>query len=189
MQRKNRKNAAKVKRRVIAIILAVLSVLIMVRFNVLPEVTKRGLAIDLSVLHGYKEVYPGEEIWAMVTIYNPEGVKQDMVLKSYIMDLKRNVISVQKRTLTVQTSASVIATLPVPGGTEPGLYTLNAEIVLGGVKYSASESFRVLEKEHEEKPLAPDNKIFIILLVITALLIAIFFQNLKLAMRHNNKKR
>ena len=70
----------------------------------------------------YKEIFPGEEVVAGITLYNFDGVKKDYIVDIYIKNMKDEVIAHKQKVLSVETELYFTESFSLPADLPYGSY-------------------------------------------------------------------
>jgi cbb3-type cytochrome oxidase subunit 3 len=119
--------------------------------NVVVEVIERKPLFDakVSVLPGYKTVYAGNKIVALVSLENVglRGKTVDVALQMLVMDFDRKVLfQSSEEVFAVETLLSTTEELEVPAYAPVGKYVLIAKVRYDNATTESYDTFEVVEK-------------------------------------------
>jgi len=142
--------------------------------------------VKVEVPPQYKEVFPGEEVLAEMTIYNLGRIgRVDVNLEYGIKDLEGNILGSKHETLAVETSVSIIRNLDIPATMEPDNYVFYGKVNYNDIVGTGSSMFRVIQKRKIGM-----NLIFLILIILALIvLIILIIYNLKKRKRKRKLKK
>lgn len=107
--------------------------------------------LEVEIPETYEEVLAGENIWFTTKLLNLGNKdRMDVTLKYEILDINRQLKSSKSETVAVETQASFVGSLKVPGSLEKGLYFLKVILVTVDSEQDVSEaetSFNVIKEE------------------------------------------
>jgi len=148
------------------------------------ESDKALFDIKAEIPKKYKIILPGEELLAVLKLYNLGGKERIDVLIDYIIkDEAGNEILFEQETIAVEIQASFIKTFTMPEDIKFGKYVLYTKVTYNGEVASASAWFSI-----GKKPFFDLNKIIIIVVIIILINLAILLMALKKS-RKNKKFR
>lgn len=123
--------------------------------------------VNIELLH--PEVYSGEELKAILTIFSMKDIgRVDVLLETQVRDMEGNIISSLSETLAVRERTSVSIEFKVPEDIKSGNYVIYSRVRYYGITGSSSRLFTVVKKPLVEMPEAtiqPPN-LFAVLITI-----------------------
>ncbi|MAG08269.1 hypothetical protein CMO89_02255 [Candidatus Woesearchaeota archaeon] len=140
---------------------------------VLEVVTKKILFdVKIDVPLEYKEIYPGENLRAQVTLLNIMGGTADVLINYLIKDLNGYVLYEESETFAVEDQASYAKSFETSMDWITGDYLVAIESMYGNSYAVSSEMFRLKEEER----LAPEevkDRLFLILILVISIVLFI----------------
>ncbi len=107
--------------------------------------------IDLDVPAKFKELFPGEEILAHLTLFNLGDVgKVDAGITFLVKNFEGETISSQEETVAVETQASLSRKIVLPKDLEAGRYAIVAKVIYGDSVGTSSDVFHIISKEKKK---------------------------------------
>jgi len=147
--------------------------------------------ITLNIPVKYKEILPGEEVLAQVSIYNLGNIgKVDVEVTYYIKDFEGNTLLEQKEIISVEAQVSFSKSMKLPKNTAEDQYIIGASIKYGSSIGTASDIFYMRKSE----PLIKKFSLIIIIslalaiTLITVFLIYYFKRKIKVMSRNYVKE-
>lgn len=160
---------------------------------ILIEVEEKEMILDLKLEldEQYKQVQPGGEISAKISLFNLGETKPiSILLNYYIKDIQGNKIMHQTETTSIQDGKSFTKTITLPDNINYQNYIFYVEATSQGSTAVSGEIFEVTKEKYLETPiqltsqqiLNTINKLyttpaFIILLIITLLILGLIAQH------------
>lgn len=139
--------------------------------------------VKVEMLPEYKEVYPGGNVMAQLTIYNLGKIgRVDVDVEYGIKDLTGNVTVFEHETLAVETQVSIVKSLETPSTIEPDSYIFYAKVSYKDTIGPGSSMFKVIERPKIPLPL------YLILIVILAIILVIISIILTLRKKEEDRK-
>ena len=141
------------------------------------ESAKPLFDVDVEVLPEYKSVYPGDEVFMEVSLFNVRGFgRVDVNLEYSIRDFKGNLIVAEHETVAVEMQAKFGRELLIPSDLEPGMYVASVKVTFEDSVGISSDLFEVKAKAIKLYPIAIKDYTFYLLLGTVLIAgIAIFF--------------
>jgi hypothetical protein len=104
--------------------------------------------IDVEIPQKYKEVQPGEEVLAQLTIYNIKRMgRVDVYVEYGLKDINGNIIVSEHETIAVEMQVSILKSLDIPFNTKPDNYVLYAIVKYDNTTGIGTDILRVVKKE------------------------------------------
>ncbi|MBS3101203.1 hypothetical protein J4204_03650 [Candidatus Woesearchaeota archaeon] len=123
----------------------------------------------------YKEVEPGKDLKAQITLLNVGPAKQVDVTISYIIkDKSGNVMHESSETIPVESQLSFVKTFKIPENFQPGDYIIVIEVRYQNTFAVSSDLFKVVAKEEAVKKAAMSRTIVISGIVFAAIILIVF---------------
>lgn len=139
--------------------------------------------IDVEIPEKYKEVLPGGEILAQLTIYNIKRMGQvDVDVEYGLKDFSGNIIINEHETLAVEMQVSIVRNLDIPFETKPGNYVLYAIVKYDNTTGTGTDILRVVKKE-----IGIQITIILALVLIVGIMISIFLLTIRFVERKIKK--
>ena len=140
------------------------------------ESAKPLFDVDVEVLPEYKSIFPGDEIFMEVSLFNVRGFgRVDVNLEYSIRDFEGNIIAIEHETVAVETQAKFSRELLIPNGIKPGIYIASVKVTFEDSVGLSSDLFEVKAKTIRLYPIAMKSTTFYILLgIIFVVSISIF---------------
>lgn len=108
------------------------------------ESAKPLFDVDVEVLPQYKSIFPGEDVFMEVSLFNVRGFgRVDVVLEYSIRDFKGNIIATEHETVAVETQAKFSRELQIPADIEPGTYIASVKVTFEDSVGISSDLFEV----------------------------------------------
>ena len=103
--------------------------------------------LEINVPERYSKVLPGDEIFAVIRLFNLRGVgKVDVEVKYSIKNSEGTTVTSGSTVIAVETQASFVRSLTLPSYTEPGNYVFAAKARFNGLIGTSSDTFEVVER-------------------------------------------
>jgi hypothetical protein len=104
--------------------------------------------IDVEIPQKYKEVLPGEEVLAQLTIYNIKRMgRVDVDVEYGLKDSEGNIIVSKHETLAVEMQVSIVRSLDVPFDAKPDNYVVYAIVKYDNTTGTGTDILKVTKKE------------------------------------------
>lgn len=134
--------------------------------------------VEVNVPERYSKVFPGDEVFAEIRLFNLIGVgRVDARVDYFIKDSEGTTVSEGSTTVAVETQASFVKGLALPSGARSGTYIFSAEVKYNGITGAGSDVIEVVERPISEKAVfgVPSLVLFIssALLVMLAALVGL----------------
>ena len=121
--------------------------------------------VDVEVLPQYKSIFPGEEVFIEVSLFNVRGFgRVDAKLEYSIKDFKGNLIATEEETVAIETQAKFTRELMMPSDAEPGTYVASAKVTFENSIGTSSDIFEVKAKTIRLYPIPIKDYAFYLLL-------------------------
>ena len=140
------------------------------------EISSQLVLFDATIYvpNDYKEVMPGEEIPAQITLFNMGGPRKvDVLLNYMITDIEGHTIYEETETIAVEDQVSFNRDFFVPSAAEYGTYVLAAEVIYVNSVATSSTMFNVVS--NVERAAAQDYFLMYIILGIIVVIALIGF--------------
>lgn len=140
------------------------------------ESAKPLFDVDVEVLPQYKSIFPGEDVFIDVSLFNVRGFgRVDVVLEYSIKDFEGNIIAKEEETVAIETQATFTRELFVPSDIGPGTYVASVKVTFENSVGISSDLFEVKAKAIRLIPvpirdLAP----YLVGIAVVALIVYIF---------------
>lgn len=124
--------------------------------NVVAEVESERALFDSSIDLVKKSYLPGENLTAVITVYNLRGIAPAEVTLRYVVSdiINSTIIYDEKQTITLEDQASFPKTIPLPKELPPGQYLFSVRIQYAHSFASSTEVFTVTSPEAKVVPSA-----------------------------------
>ena len=147
------------------------------KISIVYEIKSKRVLFDLKadVPEKYKEIFIGEDVMLQITLFNLGDLgKQDVALEYQIKDFDGNVIASQSEVVAVETQASFVREIDLPGDIKRGRYVAAALARYDHSIGSSSDVFLVKERQRP-LPLAKSfiEKYWWIILIILLLVVIV----------------
>ncbi len=114
--------------------------------NIVLEVESKEVIFDASLDLPKKTYFPGEELKAIITLFNLKGVyPADVTLIHMILDMNNNIIYREEEIVTLRNKASFSKTIPLSQNITFGQYLYALKVIYASSFATATESFTVVE--------------------------------------------
>ena len=111
------------------------------------ESAKPLFDVDVEVLPQYKSIFPGDDIFIDVSLFNIRGFgRVDVVLEYSIRDFQGNTIAIEEETVAVEQQAKFTRELLVPSDISPGAYVATVKVTYEKSVGISSDLFEVKAK-------------------------------------------
>ncbi|MBI2134826.1 hypothetical protein HYU09_02470 [Candidatus Woesearchaeota archaeon] len=111
--------------------------------------------VDVEVLPEYKSIFPGEDIFIEVSLFNVRGFgRVDVVLEYSIKDFEGNVAAKEEETVAVETEAKFVREMLAPSSLGPGTYVASVKVTFENSIGIGSDVFEVKAKTIRLYPIA-----------------------------------
>ena len=146
-----------------------------------------NIITQINIEPEYTNIKPGQDIIVQITLLQlGDKERKDVIVKSYIKDLKNKNIALEEQTIALEAQSSLLSKLNVPKDTEPGNYEILVEIrdPKNNILLSeASQGFFVEKESFLDR--IEINKLYLfgfysILIVFVILIILLYLHNKKL---------
>lgn len=129
--------------------------------------------VEIDIPLKYRQLNPGEELLATVTLFSIERVGLvDVGIEYIIKDANSKTIFSEEELLSVDVQASFIKSLKLPENIQPGDYLLYVRAKFGDTVGSSSAFFKVVELQVPKKiDILGKIKLYIYIILISALAI------------------
>jgi|SRR3989344_2355340 len=108
------------------------------------ESAKPLFDVDVEVLSQYKSIFPGDEVFIEVSLFNVRGFgRVDVNIEYAIKDFKGNSIAVEEETLAVENQAKFTRELLMPSDIKPGTYIASVKVTFENSVGTSSDLFEV----------------------------------------------
>jgi len=132
--------------------------------------------VDVEVLPEFKNIFPGDNIFLEVSLFNVRGFgRVDVELEYAIRDFQGNVIALEQETVAIETQAKFSRELLIPRDTKPGTYVASAKVTFGESVGISSDIFEIKAKSIRLYPIAIKDYTFYLLFGITIIIIISVF--------------
>ncbi len=141
------------------------------------ESAKPLFYVDVEVLPEYKSIYPGDEVFMEVSLFNVRGFgRVDVILEYSIRDFEGNLIAKEEETVAVETQAKFSRKLLVPRNIQPGTYIASVKVTFEDSVGISSDLFEVKAKAIRLYPVAliRDNTLYFIVGGAIIIIVSIF---------------
>jgi len=119
------------------------------------ESAKPLFDVDVEVLPEYKSIFPGDDVFIDVSLFNIRGFgRVDVFLEYSIRDFQGNVIAKEEETVAVETQAKFTRELLVPSDIGPGVYVASVKVTFEDSVGISSDVFEVKAKAIRLYPIA-----------------------------------
>jgi len=125
------------------------SLLCFILLFAIPADGESSLNVGLRVPDGYGSVYSGSDLVVELSVMNLRAENRvDVVVEYSVAREDGSVILSEHETVALETKASFVKSMRIPGQTSPGKYTVSSivQVLNSDQNASASASFEVLEK-------------------------------------------
>lgn len=131
--------------------------------------------VDVEVLPQSKKVFPGDEIFIELSLFNVRGFGSgDVNLEYTIKDIKGDIVASETETITVQTTNTFSRKLALPADLRPGSYAVVVKVTYEDLVGTSSDVLDVEAKSLRLYPLAIKDSTFNLLIVVIFLVVSIF---------------
>jgi len=131
--------------------------------------------IEITIPRQYQQVYPGDDIFATIRIFNLGIVSRvDTTIEYFIKDLEGNIIISEHESVAVETQASLVKSFELPIDIKLGRYVLYAKTTYNGFVGSSSHLFEVVERPKLGFRLSSQFKIILGIVGLALLVITVF---------------
>lgn len=132
--------------------------------------------IDVEIPQRYKEVQPGEEVLAQLTIYNLKRIGPvDVDIEYGLKGIEENIIVSKHETLAVEMQVSILRSLDIPFDTKPGNYVLYTIVKYDNTTGTGTDILRIVEKG-----IGIQTVIILSLVLITVVMVSLFLLIIRL---------
>jgi hypothetical protein len=139
--------------------------------------------IDVEIPEKYKEVLPGGQLLAQLTIYNIKRMgRVDVDVEYGLKDFSGNIIINEHETLAVEMQVSILKSLNVPYEVKPGNYVFYAIVKYDNTTGIGTDILRVVKKETWIQ-----TTIILALVLIIGIMISIFLLTIRFVERKIKK--
>ena len=108
------------------------------------ESAKPLFDVDVEVLPQYKSIFPGEDVFIEVSLFNVRGFgRVDVNIEYAIKDFKGNAIAMEEETLAVENQAKFTRELLIPSDIKPGTYIASVKVTFENSVGTSSDLFEV----------------------------------------------
>jgi len=147
------------------------------------ESAKPLFDVDIEVLPQYKSVFPGEEIFLEVSLFNIRGFgRVDVNLEYSIKDFEGKLITSEQETVAIETQAKFSRDLSIPSDTQPGTYIASVKVTFEDSVGISSDLFEVKAKSIRLYPVGLKNQSLFLIPIIIVLILGVplyIFKRLK----------
>ena len=100
--------------------------------------------VNVEVLEKYKEVLPGEDVFAQIQVFNlKEGGRIDIDVEYTIRDVQGMITLGERETLAIDTQVEFVRDIRLPRDIAPGAYVFAVKIVRAGTTSVSTDVFEV----------------------------------------------